>query len=224
MILRWRRKTKYKPQDSKYERLQRLKNIFLGSFIMLIVASVIIAYFLFIEIPKQKTGAIDDYVNENELKGRVMVLTQDLLPEETIEGKYEYIEIDLKVIPTSALSKKGEKRVSMTKLSKNTVLTDDNTILLDNLISDDLRRVDLKGIEYPTGLKVGDFVDVLYFDGQSEYLVLSKKEVLMINSGTIWFNLNQREDTLFREAILNKRTENSTRRHILIRLTRRQHK
>lgn len=199
-MFKFRRKRGFKPQDSKFMRNIKLKNLFLGSFAMMAVVVMLVVYFLYYEIPKQNDITLASYISDHDLTGKVLILSEDILPGESIEGKYEAAQIKLEIIPSDALVTITTGRSSKINLSKNTIITMGNTVNCEYVITDDLRRENLQGIDFPEDLVVGASVDIKYFDGERDWIVLAKKEVLMIASGKIWFNLEPGESKLFKKA------------------------
>ncbi|HAN10651.1 MAG TPA: hypothetical protein DCP90_08590 [Clostridiales bacterium] len=81
---------------------------------------------------------------------------------------------------------------------------------VNKTITDDERIQDYDIIKLPSNLKIGDYVDVRIKNITSiDTIVLTKKEVLELNSGSVWFKINEEERNLMNKAIAEMNTERS---------------
>jgi len=177
------------------------RNIFLGSFFMTIICLVVVGYFLYIEIPKQKAAVLDEYMSNQAQLEKVFMLAEGVSGGGELTQVVVEKEVRSDEIPTDALTSIDGSRVAKIEMTANTIITKSNTVSKSKLITDDLRRETLQGIDIPEDLTIGSYVDVKYFDTDEDRVILSKKEVLMISSGKLWFNLNDNESYLYKQAM-----------------------
>ncbi|HCC07663.1 MAG TPA: hypothetical protein DEP72_05840 [Clostridiales bacterium] len=93
----------------------------------------------------------------------------------------------------------------VTKQTKVTgkVPVEEPVVLANKELKDDERIQDYSLIKLPANLKVGDYVDVRIKNMTSiDKIVLAKKEVLELNSGSVWFKINESERNLMNKAIV----------------------
>lgn len=84
-----------------------------------------------------------------------------------------------------------------------TPLTQD--MFMEEQVDDTLRDVDISIDTWPTGLKVGDYIDVrLTYPKGEDYVVLSHKRIYDINSSSLKVHLSEREILFFGAANIDK--------------------
>ncbi|PAD71344.1 SAF domain-containing protein [Paenibacillus campinasensis] len=89
------------------------------------------------------------------------------------------------------------------KLKKNTPITD-AMVYEEEITPHDLRNQEFRLIELPSKLKKDEYVDVrVKFPTGQDYIVLSKKKVKDLASGTIWYEMNEEEILLMSSAIVD---------------------
>lgn len=87
-------------------------------------------------------------------------------------------------------------------LHPGTALTED--LLMSDQVDDSTRELDLAISSWPTGLQVGDYIDVriIYPKGE-DYIVLSHKRVDAINGSTVKTKLSEREIHFYGAALID---------------------
>ncbi|HBY19499.1 MAG: hypothetical protein A2Y24_03610 [Clostridiales bacterium GWE2_32_10] len=84
------------------------------------------------------------------------------------------------------------------------------SIVEETGLGDDERVQDYDMIKLPSNLKIGDYVDVRIKDvGNSDMVVLAKKEVLELNGGMVWFKINGKERRLMNKAMFEVSNDKS---------------
>lgn len=116
------------------------------------------------------------YIVVNDVKAGNYVQESDLMT----------VYVPQEAVPQNIITDAGEleRRLYKTDLGANTYLTSD--LLLDMVLTDDMRELDVIMTEVPIGLEVGDYIDVriAYPMGQ-DFIALSHKKVIAINGNVV---------------------------------------
>ena len=164
-----------------------------------IVAAIIIFSIILIVNIVNKVHIISDLQEQldqyEEGTGTVYRLLEDEKAGKAIEAdSLIAINIPLTAIPENAITdlSQVEGKLYKTNLSANTCLSED--MVIDNIITDDLRELDVIMDEIPIGLEEGDFVDVrIAFPLGQDYIGMTKKEVLGIVDNVVKLIVNEED-------------------------------
>ena len=89
------------------------------------------------------------------------------------------------------------------KTTYGTPITQDT--IMDDELDDSSREIDIVSSSWPTGLKVGDYVDLrLIYPKGEDYIVLSHKRVNDINGETLKVILSEREIMFYGSAVIDQ--------------------
>lgn len=112
----------------------------------------------------------------NDVKAGNYVLESDLMT----------VYVPQEAVPQNIITDQEqlERRMYKTDLGANTYLTSD--LLLDMVLKDDMRELDVVMTEVPIGLEAGDYIDVrIAFPMGQDFIALSHKKVIAINGNVI---------------------------------------
>lgn len=88
-------------------------------------------------------------------------------------------------------------------LSQNTPVSR-SMLYEEDATPNDLRNQEFRLIELPTRLEAGEFIDIrVKFPTGEDFIVLSKKRIENLASGTIWIRMNEREILEMSSAIVD---------------------
>lgn len=135
---------------------------------------------------------IQAYEDANTL---VYILTDDVRAGQLIrESDYLQAYVQKAAIPQNIITDASELegKIYKTGLAANTYLTED--LLLDMMMSDDMRELDVVMTEVPIGLAEGDYIDVriAYPMGQ-DFIAMSHKKVVALNGNAVKLVVGERD-------------------------------
>ncbi len=120
------------------------------------------------------------------------------------EADFVSAELRSELLPVNLVAKEQAiGKVAKIPLSQQTMLVD--SMLFENgKIAADIRLHEYSLVRLPLMLGAGDFVDIrVSFPGGQDYIVMSKKKVEHLESGTIWHELNEDELMTMSSAIVD---------------------
>ena len=135
---------------------------------------------------------IEDY--ENNMTD-VYALTKDVKSGSTVEAyDISLIEVPLDAVPENAITDLSQLENKQYKidLSVYTYLTEE--MLMEGILTDDMRELDLVLDEVPIGLEIGDYVDIrISFPLGEDFIAMSHKRVVGIFDNVIKLVINQQD-------------------------------
>lgn len=144
---------------------------------------------------------------------KVEVVTRDISSGEPIAET----DLDTRLMPRSTVAEDTvlSKELIRGKLAKvnlpvNSAVTS-SVIYEDEVTAKDIRNQEFKLMELPSKLKTNDYVDVrIKFPSGQDYIVLSKKRVQDLQSGTVWYRMNEKEILNISSAIVDAYIQDAT--------------
>ena len=172
-----------------------MKQIILGG----IIAAVAIVCIILVVNIVSRIHIIADLESQlaqyEEGTGTVYRLSEDEKAGKAIEpDSLIAINVPINAIPENAITdlEQVEGKLYKTDLSANTCLSED--LIIDSVITDDLRELDVIMDEIPIGLEEGDYVDVrIAFPLGQDYIGMTKKEVLSITDNVVKLIINEED-------------------------------
>lgn len=191
-----------------------------GGAIILLLAFVI-GYF-YVEHIKDK------YTHQRVAVEQELLDTKKILEEETVEVEVlnkaykagqmisaedlTTVMVPLSAVPDSSALSKEEltgKYVKVNLPEKSPLTT--AVVYEEEITPADLRNQEFSLIELPSKLGQGDYVDVrIKFPSGQDYIVLSKKKVEDLQTGTIWYQMDEREILTMTGAIVDAYINDAT--------------
>lgn len=149
----------------------------------------------------------------NEEMVKIEVVTRVIKSGETIQES----DLDTRLIPRSAVAEDTiltkdliRGKLAKVELPVNSVVTS-SVIYEDEVIKRDIRSQEFSLMELPSKLQKNDYVDVrIKFPSGLDYIVLSKKRVEDLQTGTVWYRMNEKEILNISSAIVDAYIQNAT--------------
>lgn len=173
-------------------------------FIMIVFAAVVvlaatIAFLYYYRMAGRMAGELseleDTIRSYEDASTPVYILTGDVKAGQFIrEADYTLAYVQKDAIPQNIITDPSELegKIYKTGLAANTYLTED--LLLDLLMTDDMRELDVVMTEVPIGLAEGDYIDVriAYPMGQ-DFIAMSHKKVVTLNGNAVKLIVGERD-------------------------------
>ena len=170
---------------------RKSRNSFLlGMLLTLVITGLVIALLL-MQLKNYREEEATRNANSYEIK----VLAQDVESGEVITSDmFKKITIDKTAVPSNAIDEsiflEDEEIVAKVNLYQNTIVTSDMVAKSSEQTTDDLRKQEYNMLILQSQLETGDFIDVRFsLPSGTDFIVLSKKEVLQCNANTIWLKM-----------------------------------
>lgn len=148
----------------------------------------------------------------NEERVDVTVVNRNVLAgERLLETDLQTISVPVSSVPADTADKESivGKYIKI-PLQPNAVLTS-SMLYEEGVIPNDLRMQEFRVIELPMKLQKDDFVDVrIKFPTGQDYIVLSKKKVEDLLTGTIWYEMSEKEILTMSSAIVDAYINNAS--------------
>ncbi|MGC6586212.1 SAF domain-containing protein [Paenibacillus sp. Dod16] len=144
----------------------------------------------------------------NQLSGSQAIvygLTRDIKAGERIRAEdLQNVPLDASRVPVDAIvDDSAIGKFTKIALATGTPLTQ-QMLYEEGITPQDLRNQEFRLIELPTKLEKNDYVDVrVKFPSGEDFIVLSKKQVQDLNSGTVWHTMNEQEILTMSSAIVD---------------------
>lgn len=158
---------------------------------------------------EQHTQEIAEYQSQvNQLSSSQTIvygMTRDIKAGERIRQEdLQNVSIDANSVPVDAiLDDSAIGKYTKIALTAGTPLTKE-MVYENGVTPQDLRNQEFRMIELPTKLEKNDYVDVrVKFPSGEDFIVLSKKQVEDLNSGTVWHTMNEQEILTMSSAIVD---------------------
>ncbi|MEF2964215.1 SAF domain-containing protein [Paenibacillus sp. M1] len=159
---------------------------------------------------EKRTSEIELKLNEaerrlNEERVDVTVVNKSIpAGEKLLETDLQTISIPVSTAPADAVDKEAiVGKYSKITLQQNAVITG-SMLFEEGVTPNDLRIQEFRVIELPIKLQKNDFVDVrIKFPTGQDYIVLSKKKVKDLVTGTIWYEMSEKEILTMSSAIVD---------------------
>lgn len=133
---------------------------------------------------KELKQTISEY-EENQIT--VYVLTNDVKAgNKILESDLTTVNVTKEAAPQNVITDGTllEDKMYKTDLSANTIMSED--MILDSIVTDDMRELDIVMTEVPIGLEEGDYIDVrIAFPLGQDFLALTHKKVVAINGNAV---------------------------------------
>lgn len=144
--------------------------------------------------------------NKNYLKNyttQVQVLKRDVVQGEIItDGMVETINVNNSTVPTGVVSGSVVGLTAKYNIAAKVPLTTD--MVSDEVVSADVRNVEINTVLMPSDLVEGDTVDIrIMYPNGTDYIVLSQKNIDSIYDTTFWCKLSEDEIELLNSAIVD---------------------
>ncbi|ANS75354.1 hypothetical protein AWM70_12655 [Paenibacillus yonginensis] len=155
------------------------------------------------EALEQKLTKAEQQLNEERVN--VTVVSQSRMAgDQLTENDLKTISVPKSAVPDDILDKTNIiGKYTKINLAANAVVTG-SMLFEEGITPDDLRSQEFRLIELPLKLKKSDFVDVrIKFPTGQDYIVLSKKKVEDLNSGTVWYDMDEKEILRMSSAIVD---------------------
>lgn len=160
---------------------------------------------------EQELAQTQQVIKEDMVK--VEVATRDISSGEPIQES----DTETRLIPRNVVSDETvlSKELVRGKAAKvdlpiNTPITS-NVIYEDEITSKDLRNQEFSLMELPSKLQKNEYVDVrIKFPTGQDYIVLSKKRVQDLQTGTVWYQMNEKEILNISGAIVDAYINDAT--------------
>lgn len=121
-------------------------------------------------------------------------ITEDLIIEQSIPSSFKN--------DTFATREDLVGLYSKVAITPGTPITKD--MVMQELVIDSLREVDITGNRWPIGLKEGDYVDLrITYPRGEDFIVLSHKRVMSITEQTLKVHMDEEEQTLYQSALVD---------------------
>lgn len=150
-----------------------------------------------------KLEAAEKQLNEERVD--VTVVNRSVLAgERLLETDLQTIRVPVSSVPADVVEKLSivGKYVKI-DLQEKAVVTS-SMLFEEGVTPDDLRMQEFRMIELPLKLKKDEFVDVrIKFPTGQDYIVLSKKKVEDLLTGTVWYEMNEQEILTMSSAIVD---------------------
>ncbi|MFS0841352.1 SAF domain-containing protein [Paenibacillus sp. 1P03SA] len=147
-------------------------------------------------------------------KKTIWVLKEDLnAGQEILDSNLESIDVLKETVPENTVGKEiavGKK--TKIALKKGTPLVEP-MLFEDGVTPNDLREQETRVVTLPSNLKKDDFVDVrISFPTGGNYVLLAKKQIkdLAAASGTIWFEIDEKEILTLSSGIVDAYINDAT--------------
>lgn len=149
----------------------------------------------------------------NEEMVKVEVVTRDISSGEPIQES----DLDTRLMPRRTVAEKTvlskdliRGRLAKVELPMNSAITS-SVIYEDEVTARDIRSQEFRLMELPSKLKKNDYVDVrIKFPSGQDYIVLSKKRVEDLQTGTVWYRMNEKEILNISAAIVDAYIRDAT--------------
>lgn len=151
----------------------------------------LIAFLYYFETARKIKGERNELqrtvdVYENSLTD-VFIITGDVKAGNYVqESDFLMARVPQDAVPQNAVTdpQELENKLYKTDLSANMYLTSD--LLLDMVLTDDMRELDVVMTEVPIGLEVGDYIDVrIAFPLGQDFIAIPHKKVVAINGNVV---------------------------------------
>ncbi|WP_103110899.1 SAF domain-containing protein [Brevibacillus reuszeri] len=160
---------------------------------------------------EQELAQTQQILNEEMVK--VEVVTRDISSGEPIQES----DLDTRLMPRRAVAEETilSKELIRGKLAKvelpvNSAVTS-SVIYEDEVTARDIRSQEFSLMELPSKLQKNDYVDVrIKFPSGQDYIVLSKKRVEDLQTGTVWYKMNEKEILNISSAIVDAYIRDAT--------------
>jgi len=200
---------------------RRARNSFLiGFLVSLIIMTVVVLFLLYrikmIDEARQALEALQRTVmvaNRDIESGQIISIEEDL-SSETVQTTMDVTQIvsteDFEVTDDNGdyvFNEDGEKvkKEMMLKINvpKGTMITKDMIVETGDQTEKDIRIQEYNMILLPSQLKNGSYVDIrLQLPSGEDYIVLSKKRVMLTTNTSIWIKLSEEEIIMMTNAIV----------------------
>ncbi|BFH60128.1 SAF domain-containing protein [Paenibacillus azoreducens] len=189
-----------------------------GAAVLLICVIFGYLYFNYIHNKYEKrTAEIQLKLNEaekrlNEERVDVTVVNKDHAAGDRLrEEDLQTISVPKSSVPANTLDRQSVVgKFIKIDIQANAVITEP-MVFEEGITPDDLRIQEFRMIELPLKLKKEDFVDVrIKFPTGQDYIVLSKKKVEDLLTGTVWYDMNEKEILTMSSAIVDAYINNAS--------------
>lgn len=154
---------------------------------------------------KVRENTIEELTNKESGFVKTYRLTKDITEGTKFEDEtlLEEITQNSSVVPETCIKNKSDVKdlVSRIELKKNTIVTYDMLIDMEEQITDEIKNSDFNWIRIHTFLQQGDYVDIHYkeMDG-TDTIVASKKKVTNLSGNTFSTNISELERAFINNA------------------------
>lgn len=180
----------------------------IGAAIVLVPLAGIGGFYVY-NLNEQHTQEIAQYQTQvSQLSSNQAIvygMTRDIKAGERIRPEdIQNVSIDATRVPADAIvDDSAIGKYTKIALTTGTPLTKE-MLYEDDITPQDLRNQEFRLIELPTKLEKNDYVDVrVKFPSGEDFIVLSKKQVEDLNSGTVWYTMNEEEILRMSSAIVD---------------------
>lgn len=152
-----------------------------------------------------RENTIEELTNKESGFVKTYRLTKDITEGTKFEDEtlLEEITQNSSVVPETCIKNKSDVKdlVSRIELKKNTIVTYDMLIDMEEQITDEIKNSDFNWIRIHTFLQQGDYVDIHYkeMDG-TDTIVASKKKVTNLSGNTFSTNISELERAYINNA------------------------
>ncbi|WP_061311255.1 hypothetical protein [Clostridium botulinum] len=198
---------------------QQIKRSFIkGLAISILLIVIIIVFYQTLVIPKVKKSerirVINNIEKEKEKEVRGYILTKNVNQGDRINIERDLREITLpkELMPDNCSSKEKIKdKVVKMDLQSKTVITDSVLLQKEDRLTQDLRKQDYAHFILNKNLQKGNYIDVrLKKKDGSDFVVVSKKQVLDLNGSSIVIKINDSERSYINNATVEASVTGAT--------------
>ena len=155
----------------------------------------------FFTIKSYQNGTNKHYLEHYTQK--VQVLKRNVVQGEIItENMVDYVNVNVSTVPTGVITSSVVGLTAKYNIAAKVPLTTD--MVSEEIVSSDIRNVEINTVIMPSDLKVGDTVDIrIMFPNGTDYIVLAQKSIDDIYDTTFWCQLSEEEIELLDSAIVD---------------------
>ena len=199
--------------------MRRRKNLIIAMVFVLLVAAVGVAWTIYdytktikeLKDNNKELGSIIEEYENNMMD--VYEVISDVKSGAVVESFHiGVVEVPLEAVPANAITDVAQLEGKQFKIDvkANTCLSED--MMIDYVLTDDMRELDLVMDSIPIGLEIGDYVDVrICFPLGEDYIALSQKKVVGIFDNVIKVIVNQQDFYTYESMLTDVAIYNHTK-------------